>query len=54
MVRVLHHVADVPAALAADRGDAAQRRRFVLEYANKRHLKSIARYLARQAEVVAF
>jgi len=44
-VRVLHHVMDVPAAL---RGIAAVLRpggAFVLEYANKRNLKAIVRYL---------
>ncbi len=44
-VRVLHHVADVPAALS---GLAALLRpggHYVLEFANKRNLKAIARYL---------
>ncbi len=49
-VRVLHHLEDVPAAFeqiaAVLRGGGA----YVLEYANKRHLKAVARYLAgRQA-----
>jgi SAM-dependent methyltransferase len=47
-VRVLHHVMDVPAAL---RGVAATLRpggTFVLEYANKRNLKAIVRYLFRR------
>jgi SAM-dependent methyltransferase len=47
-VRVLHHLEDVPAAL---RGIAAVLRpggTYVLEYANKRNLKSIARYLLHQ------
>jgi ubiquinone/menaquinone biosynthesis C-methylase UbiE len=47
-VRVLHHLEDVPAALgeiaAVLRGGGA----YVLEYANKRHLKAVARYLAGQ------
>lgn len=44
-VRVLHHVADIPAAL---RGIAKVLRPggvYVLEYANKRNAKAIARYL---------
>lgn len=47
-IRVLHHVADLPAAL---RGIARLLRpggAYVLEYANKRNLKAIARYLARR------
>jgi len=47
-VRVLHHLEDVPAAL---RGIAAVLRpggTYVLEYANKRNLKAVARYLLRQ------
>lgn len=47
-VRVLHHVEDVPAAL---RGIAAVLRpggTYVLEYANKRNLKAVARYLLRR------
>jgi SAM-dependent methyltransferase len=47
-VRVLHHLEDVPAAL---RGIAAVLRpggTYVLEYANKRNLKAVARYLLRR------
>ena len=47
-VRVLHHVEDVAAAL---RGIAAILRpggMYVLEYANKRNLKAVARYLLRR------
>ena len=45
---------DVPAALQRDRSRAAHRAAaYVLEYANKRNLKAIARYLARTAELVA-
>jgi SAM-dependent methyltransferase len=47
-VRVLHHLEDVPAAL---RGIAAVLRSggtYVLEYANKRNLKAVARYLLRR------
>lgn len=50
MVRVMHHLADVPAALAQIRRAIAPGGVFVAEYASKRHLKSIARYaLRRQA-----
>lgn len=49
-VRVLHHVADIPAALdqiaAALRPDGS----FILEFANKRNLKAIARYLLRRQD----
>ncbi len=48
MVRVLHHAQDAPTAL----GEIARVVRaggcFVLEYANKCHLKAILRYLARR------
>jgi len=46
MVRVMHHVADVPAALAGIVGILKPGATFVLEFANKRHLKAIVRYLA--------
>lgn len=50
MVRVMHHLADVPAALAQIRRAVAPGGVFVAEYASKRHLKAIARYaLRRQA-----
>ena len=49
-VRVMHHLADVPAALDQIRRIIAPGGTFVAEYASKRHLKSIARYvLGRQA-----
>lgn len=48
MIRTLHHMADAPAALAQVRrvltGDAT----FILEYANKRNLKSMLRYLLKK------
>lgn len=48
MVRVMHHMADVPAVLAQIRRRLAGGGTFVLEFANKRHLKSIARYILRR------
>lgn len=44
MVRVLHHLADVPLALSQLRRVTAAGGAFVLEFANKRHLKNILRY----------
>jgi SAM-dependent methyltransferase len=48
MVRVMHHLADVPAALAQIRRTLAPGGAFVAEYASKRHLKSMARYALRR------
>jgi len=48
MVRVMHHIADVPAALAGIAAILKPNATFVLEFANKRNLKAILRYLARQ------
>ncbi len=45
MVRVLHHIADVPAALARVRRVLCPQSTFILEFANKRHLKNILRFL---------
>lgn len=47
-VRVLHHVADVPGALREVGGALRSGGAYVLEYANKRNLKAIARYVARR------
>jgi SAM-dependent methyltransferase len=47
-VRVLHHVADVPAALQGIAGVLRSGGTYVLEYANKRNAKAIARYLLRR------
>jgi SAM-dependent methyltransferase len=44
MVRVLHHMADAPAALRQVRNVLQPGACFILEYANKRNLKSIMRY----------
>jgi ubiquinone/menaquinone biosynthesis C-methylase UbiE len=48
MVRVIHHIADVPAALREIRRVMAPDGAFVLEFANKRNLKAVARYAARR------
>lgn len=45
MVRVLHHIADVPEALSKVAHALAPQGTFILEFANKRHLKNIVRYL---------
>ncbi len=50
-VRVLHHVEDLPAAFAEVSRVLGAGGSYVLEFANKRNLKAIARYLAgRQAD----
>lgn len=48
MIRVLHHIADVPKAFAEIRKVLQSKAIFILEFANKRNLKSILRYLVRQ------
>lgn len=48
MVRVMHHVADVPALLSQVGRILAANGTFVVEFASKRHLKAIARYLLRR------
>jgi SAM-dependent methyltransferase len=48
LVRVLHHMADPPAALRAIRYAMQQGGIFVLEFANKQNLKAIARWLLRR------
>ncbi len=50
MVRVAHHVEDVPALLGEVSRVLAGGGTFVLEHASKRHLKSILRYLARRQD----
>lgn len=47
-VRVLHHLVDVPAAFRGIHNLLRPGGAYVLEYANKRNLKSIARYLLRR------
>jgi len=50
MVRVLHHLSDVPSALRALHHILRPGGTLVLEYANKRNLKAILRYLLRQQQ----
>jgi ubiquinone/menaquinone biosynthesis C-methylase UbiE len=49
-VRVLHHLSDVPAAFEEIHRILRPQGRYVLEYANKRNLKEILRYLSRQSK----
>ncbi len=44
MIRVIHHLADAPAALKEIRSVLASAGTFILEFANKRHWKAILRY----------
>ena len=44
-IRVLHHLKDVPLALREIRRTARANGRYILEYANKRNLKAMTRYL---------
>ena len=49
MIRVLHHMADAPKALSQVRDALKPEGTFILEFANKRNLKSVLRYwLGRQ------
>jgi SAM-dependent methyltransferase len=50
MVRVMHHLADVPGALAQIRRSLAPGGAFIAEYASKRHLKSMARHALRRQD----
>jgi ubiquinone/menaquinone biosynthesis C-methylase UbiE len=45
MIRTLHHMADAPAALRQVRSVLQPGATFILEYANKRNLKAILRYV---------
>ncbi|MCY4089767.1 MAG: class I SAM-dependent methyltransferase [Caldilineaceae bacterium] len=48
MVRVMHHLADIPAALARLQALLHQDSTAVLEYASKRNLKAVLRWLTRR------
>ena len=50
LIRVMHHLRDVFAALAQVRAVLAPGSTFVLEHANKRNLKAMLRYAARQQD----
>ena len=50
MIRVIHHMADAPAALAQVRQVLQPRGKFILEYANKQNLKAIVRYVLRKQD----
>lgn len=50
MVRVMHHLADVPAALAEIRRTMAPQAQMLFEFANKRNLKAILRYWTRRQD----
>jgi ubiquinone/menaquinone biosynthesis C-methylase UbiE len=50
MIRVLHHMADAPLALAQIRETLQPDAIFVLEFANKHNLKAILRYIFRRQE----
>ncbi len=52
-VRVLHHVADIPRAFAEIERVVRPQGAYVLEYANKRHLKAILRYWLRSFAKIA-
>jgi SAM-dependent methyltransferase len=48
MIRVIHHIVDVPRALGNIAAALKPGGAFVFEFANKRHLKSLARYALRR------
>jgi SAM-dependent methyltransferase len=48
LIRVIHHVADVPAVLSGIRRVLTPDARFILEFANKRNLKAMIRYALRR------
>lgn len=50
MVRVLHHAQDAPAVLGEIARVVRTQGHFVLEYANKRHVKAMLRYLLRRQD----
>jgi SAM-dependent methyltransferase len=48
MIRVIHHLAEAPAALKEIRATLQPGATFILEFANKQNLKAIARWLLRR------
>ena len=54
MVRVIHHIVDVPGAFREIHRVTEPGGKFILEYANKRHLKAILRYFLRFSRVNPF
>ena len=50
MIRTLHHIVDVPAVLQEVEGVLNGGAAFILEYANKRNLKAILRYVLHRQE----
>ena len=50
MIRVLHHMADLPSVLKGVRRVMAPDATFILEYANKRNLKAMLRYALKRQE----
>jgi SAM-dependent methyltransferase len=48
IIRVLHHMADAPAALSQVRRVLSPGGKFILEFANKRNLKAMLRYALRR------
>ncbi|HSN93897.1 MAG TPA: methyltransferase domain-containing protein [Anaerolineaceae bacterium] len=50
MIRTLHHFSEVPSAFREVRRVMAESGLFILEFANKRNLKAIARYLLRKQD----
>lgn len=50
MIRVIHHFSEVPAALEQIRSTLAPKAVFILEFANKRNLKAVARYILRRQD----
>jgi SAM-dependent methyltransferase len=50
MIRVLHHMADAPAALSQVRDALGLAGTFILEFANKRNLKAISRYFLKRQD----
>ena len=53
-VRLLHHIADIPAALAEVHRILKPKGTYILEYANKRNLREIFRYLLGHSQKLPF